>query len=156
MMGQAFLRSREMDEGAVRRGGVELWVLAAALRGRRGGGGQAVARRGCAAHGHRGDAATLPVSAVGDAAGEVWVPVGRVALNSKDSYFAPLVRVNPGVPISAVETQLARVHAQFLQFDKTGKNTIRLAETCAISGGCAVALLALGAADCAGVADCVQ
>ncbi len=58
---------------------------------------------------------------------EVWVPVDRGALASgKDLYLAPVVRVNRGVPVSAVETALARVHAQFLQFDKTGKNTIRL------------------------------
>jgi predicted permease len=58
---------------------------------------------------------------------QAWVPVdhSELAASNSDAYssFSPLVRTSAGVPASALEAQLARVHAQFAKSDQ---NKIRL------------------------------
>jgi predicted permease len=60
---------------------------------------------------------------------EAWVPVDRSELTAANSdsysYFSPVVRVKPGVPVQAVEAQLARAHAQFSQ---PGESQMQLAQ----------------------------
>src|SRR6202035_473694 len=77
---------------------------------------------------------------------EVWVSIDRseVAAGNNDTYLAPLVRVNAGVPASAVEAQMARAHAPFV---KGEKSVIRLAGVRdLLVADVRPALLALGAA----------
>ncbi|KAA6464464.1 ABC transporter permease [Acidobacteria bacterium AB60] len=79
---------------------------------------------------------------------ELWVPAdrGAGATGVNGAFFAPVVRVNRGVPLSAVETALARVHARY---GKDAKTTIRLVGVRELLvADVRPALLALSAAVC--------
>jgi predicted permease len=79
---------------------------------------------------------------------QAWVPVSRAELAASNtdawSGFTPLIKTNTGVPASALESQFARINAQFA---KSGENTIRLQSLRdLLVGDVRPALLALGLA----------